>query len=205
MEKKKTTLNLRGKTFGAFGVKGSGKSSLISRILEGFGSNAFYYDTLSEAPPESPFGIYRPTDRHSVAEIEGVLKRVRKMREFHVFIVDEANRFYPSKPHPLPYQAADYNDVCRHENKGFGFIARRPVQLNQDLTELADYLFVFRLTGANDVKYLNNLSEGLGDAVKALEKYHFVLVNPDKSFKTYTPITPSKLWVKHAAELISRA
>ena len=64
-----------------------------------------------------------------------------------------------------------------------GFISRRPCQLNQDLTELADYIFIFRLTGKNDLNYLDEIVTGLGDAVRSLGQFEFVLVHPDKHFE----------------------
>jgi hypothetical protein len=79
----------------------------------------------------------------------------------------------------------------------FGFIARRPVQLNTDLIELADYIFVFRLTGANDVKYLNNLTRNLGDTVQSLGQYEFVIVNPDKTYQVYNPLKVDKKYLSY--------
>ena len=119
-------------------------------------------------------------------------------------VIDEANRHCPPKPSPLPAAVADLNDQCRHYLMTAGFIARRPSQLNQDLTELADYIFIFRLTGINDIKYLNNTVSGLGEAVQGLEKHGFIQVNPDKSYNIMEPITPDEIWLSNAKNLIDR-
>jgi hypothetical protein len=71
---------------------------------------------------------------------------------------------------------------------GVGYICRRPSQLNTDLTEIADYLFIFQLGGKNDIQYLNDLKQGLGEAVKNLPPFHFVTVYPDRSFRVSNPV-----------------
>ena len=202
-------INLTGKTFGCLGLKGTGKSTLADKILTEYGAQALYYDTLHEAPLESPFDIYQPKDRYSVTELEDVIRAITPtnastLPKYRLFVVDEMNRFAPSKPSPLPRVVADLNDQCRHYLMTFGFIARRPSQLNQDLTELSDYLFIFRLTGKNDIAYLNDTSNGLGDAVLSLKNFEFVIVNPDKSFSISSPIAPEKDWVSRAKHLIDR-
>jgi DNA helicase HerA-like ATPase len=118
--------------------------------------------------------------------------------------LDEANRFCPAKPAPLPPQIADFNDQCRHYGIAGGYVARRPSQLNQDLTELADYLFIFRLTGKNDLKYLSDLVSGLDDAVRSLRDHEFVKVNPDKSYVICEPVKPPKIWLDRASKLLGK-
>ena len=202
-------MDLTGKTFCIFGLKATGKSTLSDLILTTYGASALYYDTLSEAPAESPFDIYRPENRYSVAELESVIRsivpqNINLLPRYRLIIIDETNRFCPSKPAPLPAAIADLNDQCRHYLMSAGFIARRPSQLNQDLTELADYLFIFRLTGKNDIQYLNNTVSALGDAVLALAPHEFITVNPDRSFEINEPIVPSALWLARAKKLTSR-
>jgi len=115
-------------------------------------------------------------------------------------LIDEANRYCPSKPATLPRAIADLNDYRAHYGLATVYIARRPVQLNQDLTDLANYLFIFRLTGKHDIDYLNDLANGIGDAVAALEPYHYILVNPDRSYSVLSPVqslyTTNKLIAK---------
>src|SRR3972149_3139704 len=202
-------MDLTGKTFVILGLKGTGKSTLANLILNNYGASALYYDTLFEAPPESGFDIYQPINRYSVKELETVIRaiipqNVNQLPKYRLVIVDEANRHCPPKPSPLPAAIADLNDQCRHYLMSAGFIARRPVQLNQDLTELADYIFIFRLTGKSDIQYLENTVSGLGDAVKNLGKFEFIQVNPDKSFQLCEPITPDKNWAARAKNLIDR-
>lgn len=202
-------MDLTGKTFVILGLKGTGKSTLANLILNTYGASALYYDTLFEAPPESVFDIYQPINRYSVKELETVIRaiipqNINQLPKYRLVIIDEANRHCPPKPQPLPAAIADLNDQCRHYLMSAGFIARRPVQLNQDLTELADYIFIFRLTGKSDIQYLENTVSGLGDAVKNLGKFEFIQVNPDKSFQHCEPITPDKIWTARAKNLIDR-
>lgn len=185
------------KSFCCFGLRGTGKSTLANHIADQFKSKALVYDTLREAPINSNYDIYQPRIRNSVPELEAVIARI-KQSQYKLFMIDETNRFAPSKPVPLPAQLADLNDQCRHYGLTVGYIARRPCQLNQDLTELADYLFIFHLKGKGDIRYLDDISSGLGDAVLSLHDFQFVLVMPDRSFTVQPAITPDKNWLDAA-------
>jgi len=186
------------KTFCLFGLRGTGKSTLANHIAEQYKGKALVYDTLHEAPAAAKYYTYCPVNRNDPGELERVIALVKDNRQFSLLMIDEANRFCPSKPAPLPGQVADLNDQCRHYGMSVGYIARRPSQLNQDLTELSDYLFVFRLTGVRDIKYLNEISAGLGDSVLGLKGYQFVLVLPDRSFRVQNPIAASDQWLRSA-------
>lgn len=189
-------------SFCIFGLKGSGKSTLVDYILRQYGPQALLYDTLHEAPQDAPYDFIRPKHRYNLAELEAVIGPLRttKQNRYKLFMIDETNRFAPSKPAPLPSALADLNDQNRHYHLAVGYVARRPSQLNQDLTELATYLFLFHLAGRNDVKFLNNLATNLGDTVANLPEYHFVLVPPRRSeFQVMKPITPDKSFLHRAA------
>ena len=70
-------------------------------------------------------------------------------------------------------------------------MARRPVQFHTDIVELADFLFIFRLDGNNDYKYLENLHRGLGDMVRNLPEYHFAIRHAGEITK-HAPIAEPK-------------
>jgi len=188
-------IDLTRKTWALFGYKKSGKSTLAQFIADSYGPSCLYYDTLHEVAAEAAFHSYCPADRHSIAELENIVELVRTTKRYRMFIIDEANRYCKPKPTPLSQGIADMNDWCRHPqyNLSVGYIARRPVQLNQDLTEIADHLMIFQLGGKNDIQYLNDLRDGLGDEVKDLPQYHFALVYPDRTWEVMAPISPPKV------------
>lgn len=185
--------NFDRKTWAIFGYKGKGKSSLAKTIAWKYGPQALYYDTLREVPPDAPFHAYKPYDPQSAGELAQVILALKNMgpRRYKMFIIDEANRFCPPKPRPLPQGIADLNDWCRHPQYSLsvGYVARRPVQINTDLTEICDYLFIFQLGGVNDIRYLNNLRAGLGDTVRSLRPYHFVFVDADRTYRVCSPVS----------------
>lgn len=183
------SLDLVGKAFCIFGLPDSGKSTLANYILRTFGPHAFVYDTLHEYPSQ-PFDSYDPDlrSRNSVQVLERVVRQIMASRRYRLFVLDEANRFCPSKPKPLPAAIADLNDFRAHYDIAVGYICRRPSQLNQDLTELAHYLMIFSLPGKRDQDYLNEVSRGLGDAISKVPKYHFILVKPDRSWGLMSPV-----------------
>ena len=191
-------IDLHRKTFVTFGLRGTGKSTLANTIANSFGAKCLVYDTLDEVPANAKYDSYIPKVRNNSAELEIVIRQIKTSNQYQLFLIDEANRYCPSKPSPLPPEVADLNDQCRHYNISVGYIARRPCQLNQDLTELSDYMFIYHLKGKADIAYLRNISEGLGEAVLKLPPYHFIQVNPDRSFKLMKPIVPDKLWLARA-------
>lgn len=180
-------LDLLGKGFAIFGLPDCGKSTLAHYILNQYGARAFVYDTLNEYP-DTPFDSYTPKSQYDSAELEAVIRAVIAKNQYSMVLIDEANRFCPSKPAPLPQAIADLNDWRAHYGLSVGYIARRPVQLNQDLTELAHYLFIFRLRGKNDTQYLNDIAAGLGDAVNELPPYHFVMVDSQRNYQLFNPV-----------------
>ncbi|MFC1846763.1 hypothetical protein ACFLYS_01725 [Chloroflexota bacterium] len=172
-------IDLNDKGFCIFGLRGGGKTNLAKHILKQYAGKALIYDTLHEYD-DAPFDNFRPTDRQSVAELENITRLVMKSRRYKLFIIDETNRYCPAKPKPLPQAVADLNDWQRHYGISTGYICRRPSQLNGDLTELAAYLFIFKLTGKNDIQYLNDIAVGMGDAAAALRPFHYILAPPDR-------------------------
>lgn len=179
-------LDLASKSFALFGLPDSGKSTFLNYLLTKWGANAFVYDTLHEFS-DMPYDSYQPDDRYSVEELEPVIRRAMALR-YGLVVIDEANRFCPSKPAPLPQAVADLNDWRAHYSMAVGFVARRPVQLNQDLTELAHFLILFKLDGNLDSSYLNNLCTGLGDTVAALPDFHFAIYHKGHGFRVMKPV-----------------
>jgi len=188
-------IDLHRKTFVLFGLRGTGKSTLANHIANAFKSKCLVYDTLDEVPADAKYDSYIPKVQNSAAELEILVKSVKISSQYELLLIDEANRYCPSKPSPLPPEVADINDQCRHYNLALGYIARRPCQLNQDLTELSDYMFVFHLKGNADIKYLENIAKGLGKAVLECKPFYFIQVNPDRSYKLMQPIKPDDKWI----------
>jgi DNA helicase HerA-like ATPase len=200
-------VDLSNVSFCILGVKASGKSTAANIILSECGESSLYYDTLGESPKSARYNYYIPKDRYSVAELENVIIKITPQSgqsvetftpPYSMFIIDETNRFCPPKPHPLPPKVADLNDQNRHYLMSVGYVARRPSQLNSDLIELANYLFIFRLTGKNDLIYLDSTVKGLAAAVSNLDKFQFVLVHPDKHYQICNALKPNIDWLRRS-------
>lgn len=191
-------IDLHRKGFVIFGLRGTGKSTFANHIGNSFGSKCLVYDTLNEVPIDSSYDSYTPKIRNNVAELELLIGSVRNSSQYELLMIDEANRYCPSKPSSLPPMVADINDQLRHYNLALGFIARRPCQLNQDITELSDYMFIFHLKGKADIAYLEDISQGLGKTVLACKPYYFIMVSPDRSYKLFEPIKPDSKWLSKA-------
>lgn len=179
-------LNLHRKRFMIFGLPDSGKSNLACHLLFQYKQQALVYDTLNEYP-DTPIDRYIPKDRHDTGELEKLTRLVMQRKRYSLFFIDELNRYCPSKPATLPQAIADLNDWAAHYAITFGGAARRPCQINQDLTELAHYLFIFALPGKNDIDFLNSQKVGLGDAAATLKPYHFIVFDR-QTFYVHKPV-----------------
>ena len=176
------------------GLQGSGKSELSKEILRTESSH-FVYDVQHEYQGFNRYfvenkQVQRPgkNDDPAIAELNRVTTTVvLNSGQVRLYVVDEANRYCPNK-YPLPSSILTLNDDNRHDRIAFVTITRRAVQLNTDLVELAHYIFIFRLPGKNDRQYLEGLCEGLGDAVRELGDYQFMIVGPDRKYQVHEPI-----------------
>jgi hypothetical protein len=176
------------------GLQGSGKSEL-GKCLTRSEPAHLVYDVHHEYTGFNRYlvehrQVRKPGDPKDPAidELNNLVERVIfEGGRIRRFTMDEANRYCPGK-YPLPSSILTLNDDNRHDKVSFIAIARRAVQLNADLVELAHYLFIFRLPGKNDRQYLEGLSEGLGDAVRELQDYHFMVVDPRRQYSVHLPI-----------------
>jgi hypothetical protein len=190
-------VDLSNKRFVILGLQGSGKTTQAKHILKSV-KNHIVYDVHHEYTGFNRYlvqyrQVRKPGDNKdpAIAELNSFVSQcVLLPGQIRLFVLDEANRYCPNK-YPLPSSILTLNDDNRHERIAFGVVARRAAQLHTDLVELAHYLFVYRLTGKNDYKYLEDIAEGLGDAVRALKDYHYVQVNPDRSFQVMPPVPVS--------------
>jgi hypothetical protein len=187
MAGEKFDIDLTNKQFGIFGLRGGGKSWLTKSIMDTTDSH-LVYDPNHEHPG---YHAYRPTDRESVDELQEFTKRMVMAWKPALVIYDESNKVIEPKPARLPPAIADIVDFGRHFKLAAGYVARRPVQTHTDIVELADYLFIFRLTGNNDHRFLEDLAKGLGDQVRDLPKHHFVVFGGG-DYEVHAPITEPK-------------
>ena len=179
-----------------FGLPGGGKSNFACYLADKYGARAFVFDPMREFPLNAAFDVYRPRDKDKgyparVPELEKLLQLIVKIGKYKLAVIDEAGDYAPSKPTPLSEYLAKFNRECRHPEYGRitpVWCCQRPTQLNQDITEMSHYLFIFKLKGKNDIDYLNDFSRGLGDAVFTMPKYHYMVVNEDRDFVLHKPV-----------------
>lgn len=180
--------NLHNLRWCCFGLPGSGKSTLVRAVLRSEPAH-LVIDPMNE---HAGFNRYLPRTRQygpeSCTEVDLLVRRVViGSGRVRLLVVDEASRYFPAR-RPLCEGMAELNDLARHYRLGLGMVARRPVQLNTDLVELAHYLFLFRLAGRNDLLYCDSVAAGLADAVRALPAFHYVVVDPARNYSVSAPV-----------------
>lgn len=167
------------------GLPGSGKSHLLKEnlipALRKAGKKVICVDPNCEYKPSKGFMVYRIADYDNAeAEFETMIRYYMasddgKKRKPDVIIVDESNVVFQKMTLP-PYTKKLVNTL-RHEKIDLIVVARRPVDVNITMSELARERYVFRVSGVNDIKRLNDIMQGLGDDALALgvhDYYHIV-------------------------------
>lgn len=177
-------IDLRNQGWCIFGVRGSGKSWLLKHILDST-SDHLVYDPLDE---HEGYRRYVPDDRQSADELDRVINSLVIKHKPKLFVVDEGNKYIRPKPTPLPPGVSDLNDFARHWGMSCGWVCRRMTQFNTDIVELSNRLFFFKLTGKNDHKYMEDLHQGLGDAVRGLGKHEFISLTEGNIMETHGPV-----------------
>jgi len=181
-------MKLQNKSFCIFGLKGSGKTVLMNYILSLFKNHLVVTPHKEDYVGRNRYlATYTQYSGAAIEEINLVINKVVKLKKPTVFAIDEIGTWAPSM-RPMPKGIADLCDNNRHYGIAFGCIDRRPTKINTNLVETADLLFLFRMTGKNDYQYLESIVEGLGDAVRSVPQYHFILVDENRDFKVMNPV-----------------
>lgn len=175
-----------------FGLKHAGKSNWIQHVLNQPQYNShLVYDVCQE---HDILNQYVPTHRRgkeAVAEFDNVAEElvlgVERERRPEVLALEEASRYAPNSG-KTSGALMELVDLNRHYDVGLVGCARRPAQVNTDTVEMADQLIVFRLTGKNDVRRLNREADGLGDAARQLDDYHYIVVGGDRKWEVHEPV-----------------
>lgn len=169
-----------------FGIQGSGKSHLVKKVILPKITRGIVFDTLDEYQ-DFPRYVPKSRNKDGIPELEAFIPYAVK-NKYSMIIVDEANRYMIPQT-PLPEQVSYINDFQLHIPIALLCIARRPVQLNTNITELAHYIICFNLAGKNDISYLNDLTDGLGDSVAQLEAHEFIICGlPRKNYQKFAPV-----------------
>lgn len=184
------------------GLQGSGKTvqanELVYEIHARTTRKVLVVDIMDEYKfPPNVATVFRIKNKSQpTAELETLIKtliiepwknKVAKSKRYAALLIDETPQFWPHGK-PLPPHAALLNHTMRHMDCGLVCMGRRIVQMNVDIAELSHRLIIYRQTGKNDLKRLEDMKEGLGDAVRDLQKYHYVELDEDRNFRTRPPV-----------------
>lgn len=178
-----------------FGKKGTGKSNFVQNLVsdERY-RNTVIFDTNREHA-NTGLPRYEPTHRRgdkARVELGKFLsayvvneKQYRPIRP-DLVVLEELSRYAPSQG-AMADELGEFIDLARHYDVGLAGIARRPAQVDTDTVELADNTVIFRVDGDNDIRKLNRISSGLGEAAAALPDYHFIVYDGG-SYAVHEPV-----------------
>lgn len=175
-----------------FGGKGAGKSTWLQHTLSRpeYRSHLVWdlmreHQTLNRYVPDNRRGD--KLQKEFQVSMERLVLEADRSERPELVAVEEASRVAPNAG-GVPDALAELVDLNRHYGVGLLGVARRPAQVWTDLVELADNIIIYRLTGKNDVRRLNQEMEGLGDAARELDNYEFIRVTPDRRWSIHDPV-----------------
>ena len=173
------------------GLPGSGKSHLLKEKiipdLRKNGKKVICVDPNCEYKPSRGFMVYRIQDYDNAeSEFETMIRYYMtneegKKRKPDCIIVDESNVVFQKLTLP-PYTNKLVNTL-RHVKIDLVVVARRPVDVNLTMSELARERYVFRVSGVNDIKRLNDIMQDLGDEAVALGVHDYIHIVDDHEKK----------------------
>jgi hypothetical protein len=168
-----------------FAPKGGGKTTFIRDLVKRFKGNIFIYDYHHEYQDLQGKNIvvYLPhfsngTLEQRQVEMSEVVKRFVKNKELRIqlFVVSEADEYFPSK-FPLPDFAQDIANNSRHYGFATVYDVRRPYDLNSKIVDLCYYKIFFKLWGAFDLRYCEEIKSGLSQQIDALGEYEYIVID----------------------------
>ena len=163
-------------------MRGKGKTTLARSVLD-TEDRHMVYDCTED------YGGYRryvPERRTDTMEYNAFVRDLVLEHKPRLVVMDEAPLYIPNRK-PLPAPVMTMVGLSRHLGMSVGWVAHRPAQLHPHIVELADYLMVYRLNGANDMKRLDAINEGLADVVRGLPDWHFALYH-DGETSVHAPV-----------------
>lgn len=193
-----------------FGGHECGKTHWVKKMASNY--NTVVYDVLGEYDSQK-FDTYTPkSDRYPALgdEFDDFLGDIRTMKKkgehsWDMMVCDEASSVIPQKGYGG--NVNNFLNYYRHSldergwDMGAVFMARRPAKVHTDAVEVSKYLVLLGgIKGDNDIKKLNSIASGLGDAAAELDTpfdqergedhrpYEFILVYPDRSWQKFPPL-----------------
>jgi len=171
------------------GTKQSGKTHLAKYWASQVPNHLVYdvhkeYNNYNQLIPDHQSGEKANKD------LETFINRVIKPKKhkLDLLVLDEINRYTPKAGYLEGGVGECVSWGSSHWNMNILYIARRPATVNTNIREQADYIFVFNLKGANDMKWLDNTSAGLSEDIKSLSGHEFIRIGPQRDYKKFKPV-----------------
>lgn len=180
------------------GRKGSGKSTLVKKLIERE-ERLVIIDTLGEYGEEMGLretytlqksiqaikkGYSRKAFGVSVRLIDNddiltVIEYCFALGEMTI-VIEEASML--CKPTTLPGPIAYSLRYGRHKCLNQVYIARRPAELNREVTAQSDVLITFEQKEPRDIEYLRATLGAEAEQVSRMERYHYLYYGDAKLF-----------------------
>ena len=184
-------INLKNRITFISGLNNSGKSYFVkNKIMNDY--NCLVHDVLKEYD-EKQADVFQPQKNNYPGIAEENEKFLQKIvipnsNKYDLLVWEEASRIFPNRKELFPVMRSFFDTYRHYDELGLVFICRRPAQIFSDIPNLSHYLICFGNKGRADIQTFNNVSDGLGDAVKELSDYHYIFVDEDRSFKRMNPV-----------------
>lgn len=150
------------------GRRGQGKTTLLRSIMalaRRQGRFLWVVDPEYQLHPRRPWGAM---------EIMNNIKDLpepRRLGKRSIVLLDEVDRWGRDQ------RLLDLVNYCRPWGVSVAWTARRPARVPRDITALADYLVLFRVTEPRDLAYIREYSEEAYRAAPSLQPFHPIIIS----------------------------
>lgn len=177
------SIDLKGKHWIIFGLKGSGKSNFAKYLLSSRPRH-LVFDPVDEY---QGFNQIVPQDRRGEEAQQALGNAIDQavkpnLEDVDYFHISEVNR-YTKKRGNLSGPVGELVDLNRHYELGLGMDTRLPNQVHPSLRELADYIFIFNLAGKSTLEFLDDMAVYARQAVEKLGDYECIMLNENRDIK----------------------
>lgn len=185
------SIDLKNKQAVIVGLRGSGKSNLAMHIAKQVPPNeVLIYDPLGEWHRHG-YRAHIPEDNLSSDELDEYVGRVVIRAEPRLFVVDEAGSILRTKSR-LPRNLQALRAHGRHYGIAVIWIAHRPVDINPNITEIADYIFIFGTSGSLDENRLREWHRDIPKLCADLGQYEFVVLENGRTATIHAAVPDAK-------------
>ena len=161
----------------AIGRKGSGKTALLKDIVESNRHDTHFvvYDSTKEWVERPGVEVFK-SHQHT---LDSIAEYAIDHEQRSVLVVDEVHKYAPSGNLPVGSPLQRIVAEGRHLDTALLCASQRTSRVHTDLGHLADRIYLFSITGPNDLEWVGKVSgKHWAERCRKLETLQYLIYEP---------------------------